>query len=80
MRRSIGLIIGVITGLLLITFCSCAPTRPKTNTNAPSIRTADEINRTVRSNVSDSKDAIHRSRTLNQQIEDKLIILRDRKW
>jgi hypothetical protein len=73
------MVIGVVTSLFCLGLCSCAPTKPKTNTTAPSIHTADEINRTLRSNVVDSKDAIGRARHLNTVIDNKLNLLRDYK-
>lgn len=60
--------------------CTTGPKRPTTNTSVPSLDTSKEINRTVRSNIVDSKDAIGRSRRLNRQIEDKLIILQNKDW
>jgi uncharacterized lipoprotein YajG len=57
---------------LLLAICfllaACAAPRPKTHTSAPALGAS-------RTAIVDSKDAIKRARTLNERIEDKLIIL-----
>jgi hypothetical protein len=71
----------VLPWLIIILVClsSCAPIKPKTNTPVPSLTKATEINRSVRSNIVDSKDAIGRARRLNTVIDNKLNLLRDYK-
>jgi hypothetical protein len=66
--------------LLTVFVASCSTTkRPTTNTQAPILDTSKEMNRQVRSNIVDSKDAISRSRSLNQVIDNKLNLLQDYK-
>lgn len=72
---------GIVSLMLAALLCSCAdtPKRPTTNTPVPSLTASKEMNRTVRSNVADSKDAIGRSRKLNRLIDNKLNLLEDYK-
>lgn len=68
MKNVIPVVVAALIILLFIASCSCSTPRPKTFTPAPALDG-------TRKSIVDSKDAIRRSRTLNQRIEDKLIIL-----
>jgi hypothetical protein len=63
----------VIVASLL--FCGCAVRRPTSNTAAPSLGSAREINRSVQSDIVDAKDSIGRAQGSNARLKASLELL-----
>lgn len=68
----------LLVATILVVGCSTAP-KPKTHTQVPSLAQSQEITRGLAGKLTDAKDGVGRVRTLRQQIEDKVIMLRDAK-
>lgn len=69
----------LLLAAILVVGCETGPSKPKTHTQVPSLAQSQEITRGLAGKLTDAKDGVGRVRTLRQQIEDKVIMLRDAK-
>lgn len=57
--------------LLCVSLIGCAPSRPKTNTPAPSLGTAKTLSARLGKDITDYKGNVRRVRNLSEQIDYK---------
>lgn len=69
----------IATLQLLLVACESGPEKPTTHTPAPALNESQQLRSQVSNRVVDAKDSFSRAQRLNQQIEDKVIMLRDMK-